>query len=405
MANSLDMIYFCLFPIGNGNRLTKKALSCCFGLIVDGMFQGVCTLRDVLRKLQALESEGYIVSSIHIHPLLRLKLGAVVWLLKSISDVPISVFLHDYYLCCESYNLINSNGSYCGGNGLSSIMCSRCAHYRNSVRLEKAIWGLFSSVMDRIQYVCPSETVREIFLRLHPKCESRCAVVPHQVFQGSYTGNLEEVSSSEKIRVAYLGSQMTIKGWDIWIELVARYKNRYDFLILNNQSDPRLRGVRRVFVEYSAEQPDAMVDSLRNERVDIAVMWSSVPETYSYTCMEAFASNVYIVTGRDSGNIADFVSSHDAGIVLSDAQDLFDLFQHPNDLLHQLNTFKSSHPGGPMELLDNNALIVGSSVERNGRNLVDAVICKDRLIEMFFNPLRIALSVRERKKIAASNYK
>ena len=403
MANDLGLAYFCLFPIGSRNRLVKRALSGCFGLIEDGVFQGVCSLSDFFRRLQSFESEGGTVSSIHIHHLMRHSLETVEKLLSAIPDVPISVFLHDYYLCCSSYNLVDSNGGYCGGNGLNSTACLKCTHFHNSMGLQKRIWALLSRVDDRISFICPSETVRKIFLRFHPEYRLQCEVVPHQVFHGAYMGNLQAVSSPDSIRIAYLGSQLRIKGWNVWTKLVAKYKDRYDFIIFNNQKEPRLNGARRIFVEYSSERPDAMIRTLRNETVDIAIMWSSVPETYSYTCMEAFASNVYIITDRNSGNIADFVSSSGGGIVLDSTQDLFFLLQNSDNLLAQLNRFKSSHVGGPLELLDNDKVIATSVAEGSTCSLSEAFFHYSYPHEVLTNPLKTIFAARERRKIVRAN--
>ena len=66
-----------------------------------------------------------------------------------------------------------------------------------------------------------------------------------------------------------------------------------------------------------------MVDALRKEPVDCVLLWSVWPETYSYTHYESFASNIFVITNRQSGKIAKQVEERGNGIVLNDEKELF----------------------------------------------------------------------------------
>ena len=123
--------------------------------------------------------------------------------------------------------------------------------------------------------------------------------------------------------------------------------------MFNNETKPLPSGMRRVFVEFSPGKPNAMIDELRRENVDAALLWSQCLETYSYTCMEAYASNAFIITCPSSGNIAEFVSMTHCGQVLSSEQELCQLLDEPDKLLELLNgsaliTMGARWPSRPM---------------------------------------------------------
>ena len=44
-----------------------------------------------------------------------------------------------------------------------------------------------------------------------------------------------------------------------------------------------------------------MLNALRQNNVDVAILWSLCKETYSYTYFECYAANVFVVTDENSG--------------------------------------------------------------------------------------------------------
>ena len=111
--------------------------------------------------------------------------------------------------------------------------------------------------------------------------------------------------------------------------------------------------MHQVPVVFSPQNQNAMVDAVRKAKIDIAVFWSKVPETYSYTCMEAFSSNAFLITNEISGNIRQFVEKNHAGLVLKDENDLIELFNNFVLLRKEVQDYKESDICGPMSLADN----------------------------------------------------
>jgi hypothetical protein len=63
---------------------------------------------------------------------------------------------------------------------------------------------------------------------------------------------------------------------------------------------------------------------LKKHKVDFVLLWSQVPESFSFTMHEARAAGKFIITSKKSGNIAHEVSKHpDWGVALESDYDLF----------------------------------------------------------------------------------
>ena len=403
MANHAGVHYLSLFPVGCSFVLSSLLSSKGFGVIFDGEFLGIFSIIDLKKMFYKLDSSGNGISLVQIHHLLRHNIDSIKQVLLCFSNVPIHVYVHDYYLCCASYNLLTQDGSFCGGKGLNPTACVDCAYYQKSLLTERAIWNILYELIDRVTFIFPSDTVKRLFLNFHSDQQARCKVIPHQTFIGHYHGNLTKLSNNALIKVAYLGSQNKSKGWDVWCDLVKSYKGRYDFIVFNNQSSPNIDGIRRVHVEYSPKNPDAMIHALRKESVDIAFLWSQCPETYSYTCMEAYASNAFIVTCSQSGNIADFVENNHAGKVLSSVHELRALFDSTFKLTCLINSYRESSEGGPKYLVDNDKALFLSSMSSQNILTIKSNTAGERIVDALLKPLRILYAIREKGKIVAAN--
>ena len=409
-ANDAGIKYVVLFPVGGSSEFTMRLFSDSFGVICDGEFVGVFSLETFLARVGRLLDDGYELGCIYIHHLMGWNLGSIVGIVSSYPKVRLVVYAHDYYLCCTNYNLMQDSGLLCGSARLGDAQCSRCSHYADSIIREDHIWRLLHSELHRIVFVCPSSVVERMVQSFHPETKGHCMVIPHQKYVGMYLGNKEMLPSDQVIKVAYLGKQQPIKGWDCWRRLFDAFcgQGKYEFVVFNNETTPLPDGMRRVFVEFSPEKPNAMIDALRRENVDAAFLWSQCPETYSYTCMEAYASNAFIFTCPSSGNIAEFVSIMHCGQVFSSEKELCQLFDDPERLLELLNGFRAKRDGGAMTLATNDAFIdlakpTTPTAPNSFENERRCRIRRFRLGNCFSVPLRALYSYRERKKIETVN--
>ena len=93
-----------------------------------------------------------------------------------------------------------------------------------------------------------------------------------------------------------------------------------------------------------------MTDSLREEKMHVAVLWSLWPETYAYTYYEALAANCFVITNENSGNICAQVKARNNGTVV---RDLSDILCNESKLRKLVNDFRANDHIVPEELIEN----------------------------------------------------
>ena len=331
-----------------------QMLFCEFGVTVDGVEAGVFSIAQVCEALCSWQKSGFSLLELHIHHLLYVSLEKVSELLKVTGKTPVRAFLHDYYLCCTSYNLQNRSG-FCDSSRLGDAPCEKCPHFSNSLRVESKIQGLFDSIKN-LRFVAPSTYTKNRFLSFRPQYEGLVDVIPHQKLLGEYLGNRRPLNAGERIRVAFLGMPRKTKGWETWLRLVSAVdEQEYEFFVFNSSND-MYPGMNKRFVEFDEKHPNAMTDSLRECEIAIVVMWPSWPETYSYTCMESYSANAYTISSACAGNVADFVVEHGSGLVLNNEEELIGLFRDKSRLIREVNRFRSGKPG-PLDLVDSDEIV------------------------------------------------
>lgn len=329
---------------------------CVYGLIIDGKFQGIFQMSQIINRIVDWCSNGHRLLDLHVHHLLYTKLHLVNDLLQTFAPVPIKVFLHDYHGCCSSFNLLKNN-RFCGGEGLSDAHCADCPNYAKSLRIQPSIQQLYEKHLSRITFISPSNATRNIFLNFHPQYAEKTVVLPYQSFSGHNRENLEPVAPAEKLRIAYLGMPVFHKGWETWKKLVAQADpDQFEFIVFNS-SDDVYPGMDKVKIQFSGENLSAMTDALRRKKAHIALLWAMCAETYSYTCFEAWAANAFLLTRPGSGNIADAVPQLGCGQVIDNEESLMALFRDPNKLRTMVNTYRSQTPGGPETVAENPQIV------------------------------------------------
>lgn len=408
LANSSGIKYIALFPVGRSSKFISTLFNDSIGVICDGEFKGVYSLGSLLTKVNSMLDDDYDLECIFIHHLMGWNLNLIARLLRFYSYARIVVYAHDYYLCCTNYNLLTNKGQLCGASRLGDDQCLGCPYFIESRKQEELIWKILQNELYRSVYAYPSNVVKRMLESFHPELVEHGEVVPHQQFIGEFRGNKSRLAHDHKIKVAYLGKQQFFKGWDCWCRLVDAFGDKYEFVVFNNEDTSLPFGMRRVYVEFTPNNPNAMIDALRHENVDIAFLWSQCLETYSYTCMEAYSSNAFIITTPLSGNVADFVSSTKSGTVLSSEKDLAQLFDDPIKLLEILNQFRCKNDCGPLTLTTSPAFLdlpsshamsplLGAAGAHRLNNF------RFQLFDCIYLPLRVLYSYREKRKIASAN--
>jgi glycosyltransferase involved in cell wall biosynthesis len=84
-------------------------------------------------------------------------------------------------------------------------------------------------------------------------------------------------------------------------------------------------------VNVTNENPNGMIEAIKNENVDIVLLPSDIPETFNYVCHEAIIAGAAVVTYENSGNIARAVELYGQGLVVEGLNELMSVVEDINN--------------------------------------------------------------------------
>lgn len=294
---------------------------------------------------------SYDIHKVYIHSLISYPIEQIVSLLKGFSNASIFFYVHDYKSICDGHNLLKNKIHYCGDNGLNFAKCFNCRFYLPGL-ISSRNYRHFISSFPCMKFIFPSEIAKNIWKKTYNIIdEDRLLVLPHQIFSISTM----EYARNEKLKLAYIGYKSYNKGWSTFRNLVAYINNNeIDIeLYVLGKTDEHLQNVTEVEVSFQKDGPNAMVKAIRNHKIDIAFLWSPWPETYSYTFFESYVGGSYIITNKDSGNIAVCTNKYECGKVFDNETDLKFFFSDKK----KLKFITKSIVERPSELLFNSDFI------------------------------------------------
>lgn len=325
-------------------------------VIADDKNYGLYTTRELVKELLELQREHYRLQSVTIHHLLNLYFPDLYFLLDGMTGT-IQVMIHDYYTVCPQCFLLKNNEKFCGEDGYREEKCRNCRNYPDVENHVQRMKEFFYRYLGRMQLIFPSEHAKQLWSKAYPEIGIVKKVVPHLMLCGEYLGNMEEIAEERPIKIAYIGQQLYLKGWDIWKQLYLdkKFENGYRSYYIGMGKDTGSSDTV-VRVSFQKDGRDGMQKMLRKRKIDCAILWSICPETYSYVYYECLAANLFVITNVDSGNIAAMVRENGNGEVLNCICELEELIGTPFLLKEKINRWRAEKKFGAKILFDNRIL-------------------------------------------------
>lgn len=306
-----------IFPLFPSREDTK--LPVFYGVRINNMFAGTALWSSIEQFL--LKNKAFIGSA-KIHHLMNWRHKDLLQLCSflKINSINYSYYLHDLFSLSKKaydvysgknkYDLFSVNSNFELINGLSD-------GERKS---------FFGEILNRAEnIIVPSPFMSKTMCKYFNISEDRISISPLTDF-GANIGTFAR-GSSKRIKVAFLGHKTYIKGSAVWDFLIEQ-KNiigQYDFYHIGGSEKSGFV----VNIPYSFQKSgiNSAVDTLIEYDIDIVILWSLVPESYSYTLHEALCAGCYIITSEQSGNIAYTLSNMDCGKVMELKEDLITFFE------------------------------------------------------------------------------
>lgn len=357
-------------------------------------FIGIYRLGDLTHLITIL-CKKYILSpiGIHIHHLMNFDLPALQRFMTAL-PLPTHLFIHDYYTVCTSTNMIDSRGEFCGVSFPSWEKCTHCSYYKNfqQTNLIRNFLERISPSIDRV--IVPSLDLFNRWTSVYPEYKEITHVRGHLTPSGRYKRNYTE---NKKIKVAFVGSQLPLKGYEDWkkvADALGKLDSQYELHYLGTARHKHPNVINHT-VSTATGGKDAMTTSLRENDIDFILLWSQCPETYSYAYFEASAAGSVIITNPKSGNVAAMVEKTGNGIVFSNVEQVISFFHENNTASAFLQKFIADPPFAP-DHLDTNSDILGLLPLPSNKKT-----CQLPVIQKKITPLRLHSFLYSRKhKIA-----
>lgn len=269
--------------------------------------------------------EEYKVEQVHFQHLLGYSLS----LIHTTKTMGLHVFitLHDYFFWCPNYKVI----SPLSGNTMrfcffekSEELCSRCLSLiyqkkvdAQEVRQRRDYAEESLAIADRL--VFPTQYMKDVFFSLFDLKEERCTIIQHGIHK---TNGSRTFESDQSLNIAYLGAFTYEKGAESFLRVVAemnddRYMERITFHVIGELGYP----LPKAFRSYpnmrlsGAYKPDDVNVILKRLKIDLVMLPSIWPETYSYTLSEAVVNGIPLIAS-DLGALRERISSLSAGYLV-----------------------------------------------------------------------------------------
>jgi len=208
--------------------------------------------------------------------------------------------VHDYFVVCPSFVLLNADGRYCGIPDLAECAaCMKC-HQASYVNLSppteigpwRAVWGRCLQAADEVR--CFSNSTRQLLQRAYPGLDAgRISVMPHRV--DYLPARLPRLDHAAPLVVGIIGQISAQKGALIVKDLLAQlgHDDPEARVVVIGTLDLALKSDRlRVTGTYRHED---LVDLIEANGINVFFFPSICPETFSYVTEEMIRLDVPIV--------------------------------------------------------------------------------------------------------------
>ncbi|MDQ0207874.1 glycosyltransferase [Alkalicoccobacillus murimartini] len=287
--------------------------------------------------------QQYEINELHIHHLWNIQISKLLNVIKR-SGVSHRIWLHDFFSVCPFVFFVDQKGNYCGMPKEDPI-CDACASFgAKRIQMKHMLcesaptirsWrDQFRQLLSTAESItAPSESTKLIMESYEP---SLCIdVIPHTL-QLEYEPQKKVAIASLPIRIAVLGHIYAHKGVRELASLIMQSENAKlscEFYLYGEAGRDLTKLTQSNFIKRSAySSPDRLFSLLHEDHIDLVLIPSICPETFSYTTHEALLLG-YPVICFDLGAQAEVVKERNAGwtVPANDPHGLYDMI---NELIN-----------------------------------------------------------------------
>ncbi len=291
----------------------------------------LCASDDSYRNVIRLILQAYDINLIHVN--ITLSHSFDLFYVARELNIPVVYTVHDYFYICPTFHLVDKNGKYCHmcKYGQEDEECLRNHPYISSGKYNKDKlykWrSEFIKVKDIIgQYVFPSYSSRKLFSSFYSIRPELCRVIPHGI--SLRHNEIRERKVNKELRVGILGTMLQHKGESLYKEILRRADSeRFKFY---HFGDGELGSDK--LINIGTYNRSSIYELLNGNNIDIVLLLSTWPETFSYTLSETLVAGIPpIVTNL--GALAERVIKNNTGWIVD--------YESPEEICNLLEQLES----------------------------------------------------------------
>ena len=264
------------------------------------------------------------INIIHVQHLL----GIPETLLKQATEleIPILHTLHDYYLVSSSPQLIGEYTNIHVFSDNPNIDAEAVMHYSSSKNspLYTRLYSL-SNMIDI--FIAPSTYVLDFFQALKIS-KAKLKLISNGVEYITQRNRRHQSDSKDTLNIAYLGVQSDHKGLPFFLEAVSelkKCKSRANYFSIGASNDKYSKILLKLGVlDLGGYSRSSISKILNKNEIDLVLIPSIYPETYSYTLSESAVSGIPVVA-RKIGALSERVNQMNCGWLFQNMRELTEL--------------------------------------------------------------------------------
>lgn len=279
--------------------------------------------------------KAYSIDIIHIQHLINHTFDAIDCAKEN--NLYSIITLHDFYMICPTVNMLYKY-RYC--NSLEKKDCSNCLYSRygisnNILDIWKVECKNFLSKFDVI--ITPSENTRKLYLESYPNIMIR--TIPHGVNLELYdnganlSNELNVKKKSDTFNIAFIGVMTKHKGSDIVRDVISNdnLKN-IKFHLFGRSEDKTLEKSTNNYKFHGGYVREELPSILTKNNIDLICIFSTWPETYSYTLTEAIIAKIPVLS-YNLGAVNDRITENEIGWTVEYKQNISNIIEKIKNII------------------------------------------------------------------------
>lgn len=277
--------------------------------------------KEIIEKL----FETYKFDILHVHHFLYQTFD-VIDIAKKYNVYSI-ISLHDMYMLCPTINMIYEE-KYCKIN--ENRDCTKCLNRMHGTNNDiinkwKKTCNDVLSKFDKI--IVPSENTKKRYLEEYKNLN--IDVIEHGVNVIKVDEN-KNTSNDKKIKdIAFVGVMVPHKGSKILKSMIKNKHRNIRIHLFGSTDDKSLKKNKSNYIYHGKYNREELPNLLVKNNIKLVCIFSTIPETYSYTLTETFMAKIPVIS-FDIGAVAERIKKDNLGWVI-------DLNLKTNDIYREID--------------------------------------------------------------------